>query len=146
MQRFLTQWELAMEMDDLQVLMDYFKEEGRDPTVTELKAIDTYWSDHCRHTTFLTEITEVACEDPVIAGTLADYRATRKALGKNKPMTLMEVATIAASALKKQGRLPELEETEENNACTIRIKADTREGEEDWLLFFKTNPQPPHRD
>ena len=137
MQRFLTQWELAMEMDDLQVLMDYFKEEGRDPTVTELKAIDTYWSDHCRHTTFLTEITEVACEDPVIAGTLADYRATRKALGKNKPMTLMEVATIAASALKKQGRLPELEETEENNACTIRIKADTREGEEDWLLFFK---------
>ncbi|MGI6696966.1 MAG: phosphoribosylformylglycinamidine synthase [Christensenellales bacterium] len=128
---------LAMDDDDLQVLIDYFQAEGRDPTLTELKVIDTYWSDHCRHTTFLTEITDVACDDPVIAKTLQDYMAARDFLARQKPFTLMDVATIAARVLDKQGKLPELENTEENNACTIRIQADTINGPEDWLLFFK---------
>ncbi len=137
MKRLREEQALAMDDDDLQVLMDYFKEEGRDPSMTELKVIDTYWSDHCRHTTFLTEITDVACDDPVISKTLQEYMAARDSLGRKKPVTLMDVATIAARVMKGQGRLPELEDTEENNACTIRIKADTAKGEEDWLLFFK---------
>ena len=137
MARLRAEEALAMDDDDLQVLMDYFKEEGRDPRLTELKVIDTYWSDHCRHTTFLTEITDVTCEDPVITNTLQEYMDARRFLNRQKPFTLMDVATIAARVLGKQGKLPELEDTEENNACTIRIKADTVNGPEEWLLFFK---------
>ena len=128
---------LAMEDDDLAVCVAYFNRERRDPTLTELMVIDTYWSDHCRHTTFLTEITQVDCGDPVIEKTLQEYLAVRKALDRQAPFTLMDVATLAALALKSKGMLPELEETEENNACTLRIKVRTVAGEEDWLLFFK---------
>lgn len=128
---------LAMEEDDLLVMVAYFQQEGRDPSLTELKVIDTYWSDHCRHTTFFTEITQVDCEDPVIARTLKEVFAARESLRRKKPFSLMEVGTLAAPFLKQSGLLKELEETEENNACTILIKAQTIQGEEDWLLFFK---------
>lgn len=128
---------LAMDLDDLKVCQRYFASEGRDPVFTEIKVIDTYWSDHCRHTTFLTEITDVVCEDPVIKKTLDDYFAAREKINHKKPFTLMDVGTFAARALKKDGKLPEYEQTEENNACTLKIKVDTKQGEEDWLLFFK---------
>ena len=137
MRRLRQEQALAMDDDDLRVMMEYFQAEGREPSLTELKVIDTYWSDHCRHTTFLTEITQVRCDDPVIEKTLQEYRDARAELNRDKPFTLMDLATIAARVLKKRGGLPELEETEENNACTIRIKADTKAGDEEWLLFFK---------
>ena len=137
MAAFLLKHEMAMGVDDLQVCVDYFAREQRDPTQTELKVLDTYWSDHCRHTTFLTCIQRIECEDPVIQRTLDDYMQTREQLGTGKPVTLMDVATIAARALKAQGLLPELDESEEINACTIKVKVDTQKGPEDWLLLFK---------
>ena len=138
MRRLREEQALAMDDEDLMACMAYFAREGRDPSLTELKVIDTYWSDHCRHTTFLTRITGVACEDPVISRSLKDYMDARKEAGReNRPFTLMDVATLAARVLDQRGQLPELEKTEENNACTIRIKAGTPAGEEDWLLFFK---------
>ncbi|NLX82550.1 MAG: phosphoribosylformylglycinamidine synthase [Clostridiales bacterium] len=137
MDAFLKEYSLSMDMDDLRVCMEYFKQEDRDPTLTEVMVLDTYWSDHCRHTTFLTHITDITCEDPVIEETLRAYFATRETIGTNKPVTLMDVATIAAKALGKQGLLQEVEESEEVNACTIRIQVDTKEGPEDWLLLFK---------
>jgi len=137
MTAFLKEYSLSMDTDDLRVCMDYFIKEDRDPTLTEMMVLDTYWSDHCRHTTFLTHITDITCEDPVIEETLKDYLKTREAIGTKKPVTLMDVATIAAKALSKQGLLPEVEESEEVNACTIRVKVDTQNGPEDWLLLFK---------
>ena len=128
---------LAMDLDDLRVCQRYFRQEGREPSLMELKVIDTYWSDHCRHTTFFTEIKEVRCGDPYISKTLAYYHETRASMGRSKPFTLMDVATLAARTLHARGQLKGYEPTEENNACTIRVKADTAGGEEDWLLFFK---------
>jgi len=129
---------LALGVDDLLVCRDYFRSEGRDPSMTELKVLDTYWSDHCRHTTFLTEITGVVCETPAVAATLADFHRTKKRMGReDKPFTLMEVVTLATRWLKERGELPEYEETEENNACTLKVTARTEKGPEDWLLFFK---------
>ena len=137
MAAFLKEHALSMDLDDLQVCMDYFNKEGRDPSLTEIMVLDTYWSDHCRHTTFLTHLHAITCEDPVIEKSLQDYLKTRENIGTAKPLTLMDVATIAARALKQQGRLPELDESEEVNACTIRITADTKHGPEEWLLLFK---------
>jgi len=134
---FLAEHELAMDADDLAVCQKYFVREGRDPSLSELKVLDTYWSDHCRHTTFLTHINKVDCADPVIRATLEDYLVTRKALDTQKPFTLMDVATIAARALKRQGKLTELDESEEVNACTLRLAVDTPAGPEDWLVLFK---------
>jgi len=137
MQRMVAERQLAMDARDLQVCADYFKSEGRDPSETELKVIDTYWSDHCRHTTFLTEITDVACDDPVIAQSLKLYQELRREVRRDKPFTLMDVGTIAARVLKQRGGLTRLYDNGENNACTIQVTAQTARGPEQWLLFYK---------
>lgn len=129
--------ELAMEEDDIRMCMAHFSSLGRDPTLAELKVIDTYWSDHCRHTTFLTELEEVECFDPAALKTWQEYKRIHQMLCPDSPHTLMDAATLAAKALKREGLLPELVESEENNACTIRVKAQTPLGEQDWLLLFK---------
>ena len=133
----VSEYGLAMDVDDLRFTRDYFREEGRDPTMTELRVIDTYWSDHCRHTTFLTTIDGVEFASPILQQTWEDYLATRKRIGRTKPINLMDIGTIVAKYLKKQGKMPKLDESEEINACTVKIKVDTDDGKEDWLLLFK---------
>ena len=128
---------LAMDLDDLRFCRDYFRTEDRDPTMTELKVIDTYWSDHCRHTTFLTTIDNVEFESPILQQTWDEYLAMRKLLKRTKPINLMDIGTLVAKALKKQGKMPRLDESEEINACTVKIKVETEDGKEDWLLLFK---------
>lgn len=128
---------LAMDMEDLRFCREYFYEERRDPTVTELRVIDTYWSDHCRHTTFLTTIDKVTFQDPLLQKTYEDYLNTREAIGRTKPINLMDLGTIAAKYLRQNGKLPNLDESEEVNACTVKIQVDTKDGPEDWLLLFK---------
>ena len=133
----VAEYGLAMDVDDLRFTRDYFREEGRDPTMTELRVIDTYWSDHCRHTTFLTTIDGVEFASPILQQTWEDYLATRKSIGRTKPINLMDIGTIVTKYLKKQGKMPRLDESEEINACTVKIKVDTDDGKEDWLLLFK---------
>ena len=135
---FRKKFGLAMDADDVRFCRDYFRSEHRDPTLTEIRMIDTYWSDHCRHTTFLTTIDSVSFEEEVYEKAWQDYLAARKALGReNKPINLMDMATIAAKLLKKEGRLTDLDESEEINACTVKIKVTVDGREEDWLLLFK---------
>lgn len=128
---------LAMDLDDIRFCRDYFREEGRNPTVTEIKMIDTYWSDHCRHTTFLTEIDNVVFEDKLLADAYKDYIETRKALGRTKPVCLMDIATLAVKYLRKEGKLDKLDESEEINACTVKIDVEINSKKEKWLLLFK---------
>ena len=128
---------LAMDIDDIAFCQEYFKKEGRVPTLTEIRMIDTYWSDHCRHTTFLTTIDEVKFEDEVLQRTYDDYLATRKALGRTKPINLMDIGTLAAKYLRSVGKLEGLDESEEINACTVKIKVTVDGEEQDWLLLFK---------
>ena len=142
---FLKAQGMAMNFDDLKVTQDYFKEEEhRDPTETELKVLDTYWSDHCRHTTFSTIITDLKVEDGKFASVLREdiekYKASRHlvyGLNTKRPLTLMDLATISMKELRKQGYLDDLEVSEEINACSVEIKVKTNQGEEDWLLMFK---------
>lgn len=135
--QMVSDYGLAMDVDDLRFCRDYFRTEDRDPTMTELRVIDTYWSDHCRHTTFLTTIDTVEFESPILQQTYEDYLNVRKRLNRTKPINLMDIGTIVAKHLKKQGKMPKLDESEEINACTVKIKVDTDEGKEDWLLLFK---------
>ncbi|MGN1231927.1 MAG: phosphoribosylformylglycinamidine synthase [Candidatus Cryptobacteroides sp.] len=138
---------LAMNADDLREVVNYFKKEGRDPYETELRILDTYWSDHCRHTTFTTELEEISVEDSFIKGeidgTLNLYMKIRKDLGReNKGLNLMDMATVGARYLKAQGLLDDMEVSEENNACSIYVDVDVVDdaGElttEKWLLQFK---------
>ena len=134
---------LAMDIDDLKFLQNYFKnEEKRDPTITEIRVVDTYWSDHCRHTTFSTHIDNVKIEDKAVAEAYERYLASRvEFYGEEKaakrPKTLMDIATIAVKVLKKRGELPELDESEEINACSIHVTADINGEEQDYLLMFK---------
>lgn len=128
---------LAMDYDDIQVCQEYFRSEGRVPTITEMKMIDTYWSDHCRHTTFNTVIDSVEFEDEILKKAYDDYIAVRERLGRTKPVTLMDIGTIAAKALKAEGKMDGLDESEEINACTVKIKAEIDGKQEDWLLLFK---------
>ena len=128
---------LAMDRDDLAFCQAYFREEGREPTLTELRVLDTYWSDHCRHTTFNTIIDRVTFQDELLEETWADYLAQREALGRKKPVTLMDIGTIAAKALRAQGKLRSLDESEEINACTVKVQADVNGERQDWLLLFK---------
>ena len=134
---------LAMDLDDLKFLQNYFKnEEHRDPTITEIRVVDTYWSDHCRHTTFSTHIDNVKIDDPAVARAYERYLAARvEVYGEEKaakrPQTLMDIATIAVKTLKKRGVLPELDESEEINACSIHVTAEVNGEEQDWLLMFK---------
>ena len=134
---------LAMDGDDLKFLQAYFRdEERRDPTITEIRVVDTYWSDHCRHTTFSTHIDGVEIENEAVRAAYERYLAARvEVYGEEKaakrPQTLMDLATIGAKTLKKRGLLPELDESEEINACSIRVKADVSGEAQDWLLMFK---------
>ena len=134
---------LAMDLDDLKFLQNYFaNEEHRDPTITEVRMVDTYWSDHCRHTTFLTQIDNTVIDDPMVQAAFDRYLAARvEVYGEEKaskrPVTLMDVATAAAKVLKKRGYLGNLDESEEINACSIRITANIDGKEEPWLLMFK---------
>lgn len=128
---------LAMDLDDLRFCRDYFRTEHRDPTVTEIRMIDTYWSDHCRHTTFLTTIDSVKFEDELLQSAFEEYIAAREELNRTKPINLMDIATIGTRLLKKRGMLPKLDESEEINACTVKIDVETEEGTEKWLLLFK---------
>ena len=134
---------LAMDLDDLKFLQNYFRDdEHRDPTITEIRLVDTYWSDHCRHTTFSTHLDDVVIDDPAVQAAYERYLAARvEVYGEEKaakrPQTLMDIATIGAKTLKKRGLLPELDESEEINACSIHVNATVNGEEQDWLLMFK---------
>ncbi len=128
---------LAMSYDDIEFCQNYFISEKRDPTITEIKMIDTYWSDHCRHTTFLTTIDSVKFEDELLQKAYDEYIETRKALGRTKPINLMDIGTLAAKYLKSVGKLEKLDESEEINACTVKITIDIDGKDEEWLLLFK---------
>ena len=134
---------LAMDLDDLKFLQAYFRdEERRDPTITEIRLVDTYWSDHCRHTTFSTHLDNIQIHDEAVAAAYQRYLDARvEVYGEEKaskrPQTLMDIATIGAKTLKKRGLLPELDESEEINACSIHVTATVNGEDQDWLLMFK---------
>ena len=134
---------LAMDLDDLKFLQAYFRdEEHRDPTITEIRVVDTYWSDHCRHTTFSTHLDNIQIHDAAVAEAYKRYLDARiEVYGEEKaskrPQTLMDIATIGAKTLKKRGLLPELDESEEINACSIHVTATVNGEDQDWLLMFK---------
>ena len=134
---FVARYGLAMDADDIAFCQNYFKSENRNPTITEIRMIDTYWSDHCRHTTFLTNIDDVKFEDELLQSTYEDYLNTRKELGRTKPICLMDIATLAVRYLKKEGKLDKLDESEEINACTVKIDVEVDGVTEPWLLLFK---------
>ena len=139
---FCRGWGLAMNADDLGEVVKYFRGEKRNPTETELRILDTYWSDHCRHTTFTTELQEISVDDSFLRGELeselAEFRRIRHELGRDdRRLCLMELATIGARYLKKQGLLDDLEQSEENNACSIYVDVDVDGRTEKWLLQFK---------
>ena len=134
---FVKNYGLAMDTDDIAFCQEYFKSENRNPTITEIRMIDTYWSDHCRHTTFLTNIDNVIFEDELLQSTYNEYLEIRKNLGRTKPICLMDLATIAVRQLKKDGKLDKLDESEEINACTVKIDVEVDGVNEKWLLLFK---------
>ncbi len=134
---FVKKYALAMDEDDIKFCQDYFISENRDPTLTEIRMIDTYWSDHCRHTTFLTTVDSVKFEDELLQKAYDDYIETRRFLGRTKPINLMDIGTLAAKYLKKTGKLEKLDESEEINACTVKIEIETDGKKEPWLLLFK---------
>ncbi len=138
---FVKEYGLAMDEDDIAFCQKYFRDtEHRDPSITEIRMIDTYWSDHCRHTTFLTHIDNVDIHDPEIEKMFQEYHLVREKLysgRKDKPVTLMDMATIGAKWLKAQGKLTDMDESEEINACSVKIKVNVDGEEQDWLLMFK---------
>ncbi len=135
---FVKERGLAMDNDDIAFCQEYFLSEKRDPTITEIKMIDTYWSDHCRHTTFGTVIDSFESEDTEIKEVYDGYIELRRTLGReHKPICLMDIATVGARYLKATGKLTDLDESEEINACTVKIKVDHDGVDEDWLLLFK---------
>ena len=137
LEKFVKDYGLAMDADDIAFCQEYFKSEDRDPTITEIRMIDTYWSDHCRHTTFLTVIDDVEFEDELLQKTFEEYLEVRKELGRTKPICLMDLATVAVKYLKVNGKLDKLDESEEINACTVKINVDVDGVSEPWLLLFK---------
>ena len=135
---FIRRYGLAMDLDDITFCQSYFVKEDRDPTITEIRMIDTYWSDHCRHTTFGTVIDSVTFCDPLLQKTYDEYIATRCALGReHKPICLMDLATVAVRHLKAAGKLSKLDESDEINACTVKINVTVDGITEPWLLLFK---------
>ncbi len=134
---FVRRYGLAMDADDIAFCQEYFRAEGREPTITEVRVLDTYWSDHCRHTTFNTVIDSVRFDDQLLQRSYEDYLATREALGRTKPICLMDVATLAVKYLRAEGRLDKLDESEEINACTVKITVEADGRREPWLLLFK---------
>ncbi|MBO5926099.1 MAG: phosphoribosylformylglycinamidine synthase [Clostridia bacterium] len=137
LKEFIKSYGLAMDEDDIEFCQNYFKSEKRNPTITEIKMIDTYWSDHCRHTTFLTTIDDVKFEDKLLQETYEDYIKTREFLDRTKPINLMDIGTLAGKYLKKIGKLDKLDESEEINACTVKIEVTINGVKEPWLLLFK---------
>ena len=142
LQGFLIDFSLAMDMSDLELIQSYFRDtENRNPTVTELRVIDTYWSDHCRHTTFNTHITDVTIDDPEVEAAYRAYLDARREVygdaAERRPQTLMDIATIAAKVLRSRGMLENIDISEEVNACSIHVDADIGGGVEDWLVMFK---------
>lgn len=134
---FIEKYSLAMDADDLKFCRDYFNSEKREPTVTEIRVIDTYWSDHCRHTTFLTEIENASFSDEFLEKEYKNYLKLREELGIKKPVCLMDMATVAVKYLKKKGLLERLDASEEINACTVKIDITEDGKKEPWLLLFK---------
>lgn len=135
---FLATHGLAMDASDLAFCQHYFCEEHRDPTITEIRVIDTYWSDHCRHTTFNTGITGVQIDDPVIRAAFEKYLSLRHELGReDRVVSLWDMATVGAKYLRHRGILTTLDESEEINACTVKVKVDVNGHDEDWLFLFK---------
>ncbi|MBQ6368100.1 MAG: phosphoribosylformylglycinamidine synthase [Erysipelotrichaceae bacterium] len=137
---FREEYGLAMGEDDLLFLQAYCREIGRDPTMTELRIVDTYWSDHCRHTTFSTVLENIEIEDPEVKASYDRYQKLREEVygaDTKRPVTLMDLATIGAKTLKKRGLCPEIDESEEINACSIHIEPEIDGKKEDWLLMFK---------
>ncbi len=137
LEQFVADYGLAMDADDIAFCQAYFRSEKRDPTITEIRMIDTYWSDHCRHTTFLTVIDDVKFEDELLQAAYDEYLAVRRELGRVKPICLMDLATVAVKWLKTQGKLEKLDESEEVNACTVKIEIEVDGKPEPWLLLFK---------
>ncbi|MCQ2555444.1 MAG: phosphoribosylformylglycinamidine synthase, partial [Clostridia bacterium] len=134
---FVKSYGLAMDVDDIAFCQEYFKTERRNPTITEIRMIDTYWSDHCRHTTFNTTIDRVVFEDELLQAAYDDYMGTREFLNRTKPVNLMDIGTLAAKYLKNTGKLDKLDESEEINACTVKIEIEVDGVKEPWLLLFK---------
>ena len=138
---FYTEQGFAFGLDDLEFIQNYFKSENRNPTETELKVLDTYWSDHCRHTTFETELTNISFEGKfkaTLENLFNDYLEKRKFLGREaKPISLMDLGTIAAKYFRKTGKLENLVVSDEINACTIEIEAEFDGKKEPWYLLFK---------
>lgn len=138
LQDFINTRGLAMDLADAKFCQKYFCEEHRNPTITEIRVIDTYWSDHCRHTTFGTELTDISIDDNTVQEAFSRYLDLRKELNReNKPVCLMDMATIGAKYLKHTGELKNLDESEEINACTVKVKVDVNGHDEDWLFLFK---------
>ena len=138
LQEFLNEKSLAMDLDDLKFCQKYFRDtEKRDPVITEIKIIDTYWSDHCRHTTFNTHLKDIEIEDKDVKEAYDRYIAMRDEIGSKKPVTLMDMACIGGKYLSKKGIMTSLDKSEEINACSVNIKATSDGKVEDWLLMFK---------
>ena len=137
LKEFINKYGLAMDEGDIAFCQQYFINEKRNPTITEVRMIDTYWSDHCRHTTFSTIIDDIKFEDELLQNAYNDYIATRDEIGVKKPICLMDIATVAVKYLKKTGKLDKLDESEEINACTVKITVEADGKEEPWLLLFK---------
>ena len=135
--KFIEERGLAMDLADIEFCQTYFKGERRDPTITEIKMIDTYWSDHCRHTTFGTQLENVKIDDSVVRAAFDRYLEVRRELDRKKPVTLMDMGTIGAKYLKAKGVLKNLDESEEINACTVKVKVDVDGEDQDWLFLFK---------
>ena len=138
LREFASQYALAMDSDDLAFCQQYFRQEGRDPSITEIRVIDTYWSDHCRHTTFGTILDVINIENLLVQQAFNRYQAMRAELGRaDRPITLMDLGTIGGRYLRKKGILRNLDESDEINACSVRIRVDNDGQEEPWLLLFK---------
>ncbi len=129
---------LSIDIDDVKFAQEYFISEKRDPTITELKVLDTYWSDHCRHTTFNTKLEDIKIENDEVRETFESYLQFREELGRSdKPISLMDIGTIGARVLKERGLLKDLDESDEINACTIKANVDVNGEDEEWLYYFK---------
>ena len=135
---FIAERGLAMDAADIAFCQEYFRGEGRDPSITEVRVIDTYWSDHCRHTTFGTVLTDVTIDDATVQEAFDRYLAMRHELGRDeRPVTLMDMGTIGAKWLTHTGQLTGLDESEEINACTVKVTVDVDGEDQDWLFLFK---------
>ncbi|OKL47379.1 phosphoribosylformylglycinamidine synthase [Boudabousia marimammalium] len=137
LEQYLVDSHAAMDLADLLMVQEYFAGLKRNPTETELKVIDTYWSDHCRHTTFNTALQNVKIEDERVARTYESYLAIKSGINPDKPVTLMNIATMAMKHLRAEGKLEQLDISDEINACTIKVDVDVDGETEQWLLLFK---------